>query len=92
MAIWTGADNGSQIGAYNQLQETEAFRNVQLRAPQYLPFGLECGVMIEPSRPAIIHHIPFSRYFGYGPPTIPRCCDDDAQDEVWFVGIGAGLI
>ena len=92
MAIWTGADNGSQIGAYNQLQETEAFRNVQLRAPQYLPFGLESGVMLEPSRTAIIHHIPFTRYYGYSLPAKLRCCVDDAQDEVWFVGIGAGLI
>jgi len=92
MAIWTGADNGSQIGAYNQLQETEAFRNVQLRAPQYLPFGLESGVMIEPSCTAIIHRIPFSRYYGYSLPAKFRCCDDDTQDEVWFVGIGAGLI
>ena len=91
MAIWTGADNGSQIGVYNQLQETEAFRNVQLRAPQYLPFGLESGVMIEPSRTAIIHRIPFSHY-GYSLPAKFRCCDDDTQDEVWFVGIGAGLI
>ena len=92
MAIWTGADNGSQIGVYNQLQETEAFRNVQLRAPQYLPFGLESGVMIEPSRTAIIHRIPFSRYYGYTLPAKFRCCDDDTQDEVWFIGIGAGLI
>ncbi len=91
MAIWTGADNGSQIGVYNQLQETEAFRNVQLRAPQYLPFGLESGVMLEPSRTAIIHHIPFTHY-DYGFPAKLRCCGDDTQDEIWFVGIGAGLI
>ena len=92
MAVWTGADNGSQIGAYNQLQETEAIRNVQLRAPQYLPFGLESGIMLEPSRTAIVHHIPFSRYYGYTLPAKFRCCDDDSQDEVWFIGIGAGLI
>ena len=90
MAVWTGADNGSQIGAYNLLQETEAFKNVQLRAPEYLPFGLECGVFLEPSRSALVHHIPFTAQ--YGLPAKFRCCGDDTQDEVWLVGIGAGLI
>jgi hypothetical protein len=50
VAIWTGADNGSQIGAYLQIQETEAIANVQLRAPEYLPALLESGVFIHPSR------------------------------------------
>ncbi len=50
MAIWTGADNGSQMGAYLQIQETEAVSNVQLRAPEYLPALLESGVFIHPSR------------------------------------------
>ncbi len=90
MAVWTGADNGSQIGAYNMLQETEAFKNVQLRAPEYLPFGLECGVFLEPSRTALVHQIPFTGQ--YGLPAKFGCCGDDTQDEVWLVGIGAGLI
>jgi hypothetical protein len=90
MAIWTGADNGSQIGVYNMLQETGAFKNVQLRAPEYLPFGLESGVMLEPSRNALVHHVPFPGH--YGLPIQVGCCGEDSQDEVWFVGIGAGLI
>ena len=51
MAIWTGADNGSQMGVYLQIQETEAVANVQLRAPEYLPALLESGIFIHPSQP-----------------------------------------
>ena len=49
MAIWTGADNGSQLGVYLQIQETEAVSNVQLRAPEYLPALLESGIFLHPS-------------------------------------------
>jgi hypothetical protein len=51
-AIWNGAANGSQIGVYLQIQETEAVTNVQLRAEEYLPAMLESGVFIHPSQPA----------------------------------------
>ncbi len=54
MAIWTGADNGSQIGVYYILQETESVTNVQLRAQEYVPFGLETGVFLVPSCPVVI--------------------------------------
>ena len=50
VAIWTGADNGSQLGAFLQIQETEAVSNVQLRAPEYLPATLEGGIFLHPSR------------------------------------------
>jgi len=50
MAVWTGADNGSQLGVYLQVQETEAVRNVQLRAPDYLPVRLESGIFLHPAR------------------------------------------
>jgi len=50
MAVWTGGDNGSQIGVYYMLQETQAVTNVQLRAQEYVPFGLETGVFLVPSR------------------------------------------
>ena len=50
MAIWTGADNGSQLGAYLQAQETEAVSNVQLRVPEYLPALLESGIFLHPAR------------------------------------------
>ncbi len=50
MAVWTGADNGSQLGVYLQIQETEAVRNVQIRAPEYLPARLESGIFLHPAR------------------------------------------
>jgi hypothetical protein len=66
MAVWTGADNGSQIGVYYLLQETEAVRNVQLRAQEYVPFGLEVGVFLEPSCPIVIMPQPYPYGYGYG--------------------------
>jgi hypothetical protein len=82
MAVWRGADNGSQIGVYGQIQETEAVRNVQLRAPEYLPARLECGVFLKPSRalPRVVKAQPY--YYGR------RAA---AGDEQHF-GIGIGLI
>jgi hypothetical protein len=53
MAIWTGADNGSQIGVYYILQETQSVTNVQLRAQEYVPFGLETGIFLQPSRAVV---------------------------------------
>jgi len=50
LAIWTGADNGSQMGAYIQIQETQAVSNVALRAPEYLPALMESGIFLHPSR------------------------------------------
>jgi hypothetical protein len=50
LAIWKGADNGSQIGVYLGIQETEAVTNVQIRSVEYLPANLERGVFLIPSR------------------------------------------
>ena len=71
MAIWQGADNGSQLGVYLQIQETEAVSNVQLRAPEYLPALLESGIFLHPSRPQRIHRPPPLAY-GYGRPRPPQ--------------------
>ncbi|MGP0063422.1 MAG: hypothetical protein ACLQGP_07475 [Isosphaeraceae bacterium] len=90
MAIWTGADNGSQIGVYNFIQETEAVRNVQLRAPEYLPFSLEAGIFLEPSRAAVIR--PVHHVYGVGLRTDADCCADLEDDELAYTGIGASLI
>ena len=83
VAIWTGADNGSQLGAYLQAQETEAVSNVQLRTPEYLPALLESGIFIHPSRPEDVYPNVQTAYGyyppGYGPPAVAP-------------GIGAGLI
>jgi hypothetical protein len=95
MAIWTGADNGSQIGVYYPLQETEAVRNVQLRAQEYVPFGLETGVFLEPSRPVVIlpEHWAYGYGYGYGLQSHrwnPCGCSED--DDLRFIGVGAALI
>lgn len=66
MAIWTGADNSSQMGAYAQIQETEAVTNVQLRAAEYLPASLESGIFLHPSHvPGEFPPAPIT--YGYGP-------------------------
>ena len=83
MAVWTGADNGSQIGVYLQIQETEAVANVQLRAPEYLPALLESGIFLHPSHAEHELHHPRFRY-GYGQPYGQLASD--------FSGIGADLI
>lgn len=89
LAIWQGADNGSQIGAYYCIQETEAVANVQIRLPEYLPVLLEGGVFVHPSRtlPRAAQP-PFSYYGG----TRPACCGDTDDMPAWLPGIGAGLL
>ena len=91
MAIWTGADNGAEIGVYNPLQETQAVRNVQLRAGEYLPFGLEAGIFLVPSRPIVTVGPPagYGYTYPFSPPIDP--CGQD-EDDLRFVGIGAALI
>ncbi|HUI56727.1 MAG TPA: hypothetical protein VLY04_17250 [Bryobacteraceae bacterium] len=88
LAIWTGADNGSQMGVYKPLEETEAVRNVQLRIPEFLPFNLEAGVFLEPSAP-VVRPAPPAGY-GYGYRKLDPC--GDPESELGFMGIGAHLI
>jgi hypothetical protein len=93
MAIWTGADNGSQIGVYYILQESQAVTNVQLRAPEYVPFGLEVGIFLEPSQPIVLLPRPLVYGYGYGLQGQPwNPCGGDEEDDLRFMGIGAALI
>ncbi len=90
MAVWRGADNNSQMGVYYQIQETEAVRNVQLRAPEYLPVCLESGIFLHPSRPLLTRRLT-STFYGSGTP--PRhCCDDQDGGTQTFSGIGSDLM
>jgi uncharacterized Zn-binding protein involved in type VI secretion len=91
LAIWHGADNGSQIGVYYQIQETEAVRNVQLRAPEYLPVALESGIFLHPSHPDWRETRPPSVVYGRLVPP-PQCCDDTDSDRPSFYGIGTALV
>ena len=90
LAVWHGADNGSQIGVYYSIQETEAIRNVQLRAPEYLPVALESGIFLHPS-----HTLPkeLEKHVSYGGLVLRRdCCDNDNTGMPSFSGIGGGLL
>jgi hypothetical protein len=54
MAVWTGADDGAEMGAFHDTEETLGIRNVQLCAPEFLPVGLEAGIFLEPSLPLVM--------------------------------------
>jgi hypothetical protein len=88
MAIWQGADNGSQPGVYYQIQETEAIRNVRLRAPEFLPVCMESGIFLHPSRP-LLEPRPV---FLYGSRPARDYCDDPDAAPQSFSGIGSELI
>lgn len=91
LAIWHGADNGSQIGVFCQIQETEAVRNVQIRAPEYLPVTLESGIFLHPSH-SLRKEIQLP-HITYGGLLRPRqCCDDSDADMPSFSGIGGSLL
>jgi Phage tail protein (Tail_P2_I) len=90
LAIWKGADNGSQIGVYNLLQETEGVRNIQIRIEEYLPFGLEAGIFFQPSR-ALELKPQYVSIYGLRIKLGDPCADTDT-DDLSFVGIGAALI
>jgi hypothetical protein len=75
------------MGFYLTIEETEAVRNVQLRAPEFLPFNLESGIFLEPSAAVLVSHPPTG--YGYGRRLDP--CGDP-EDELAFMGIGVHLI
>jgi hypothetical protein len=89
IAIWKGADNGSQIGVYYQIQETEAVTNIQIRSGEYLPANLERGVFLIPSRTLPEEAPPMEYGFAIRQP----CRAENARehDDV-PIGIGIGLI
>jgi hypothetical protein len=89
LAIWKGADNGSQIGVYQQIQETEAVTNVQIRSTEFLPANLERGIFLIPSRPEIEkieEPVPYDR------PRTPRCAGPAEELHDAPFGIGIGLL
>ena len=43
--IATGAEDGSGMGAFCHLKEPQRIANLRLRLEEYLPFGLEAGLM-----------------------------------------------
>ena len=43
--IQTGAEDGSEMGAYCHLKQPQRAANLRLRLDEYLPFGLEAGLI-----------------------------------------------
>ena len=50
VAVWLGADDESQIGGYHLLYETQGVGNLRSRLDEYMPFALEAGIFLVPSR------------------------------------------
>jgi hypothetical protein len=92
MAVWTGADDGAEMGAFHGTEETLGIRNVQLCAPEFLPVGLEAGIFLEPSKPIVRPRDRHIYGYGYGMRPRLRCDDDGDADELAHLGIGAHLI
>ncbi len=44
-AIRTGAENGSEMGAFSQLMQPQRETNLRIRLNEYLPFGLNPGII-----------------------------------------------
>jgi hypothetical protein len=45
--IATGAEDGSEMGAWSHLKQPQREANLRLRLEEYLPFGLEAGLIYE---------------------------------------------
>ena len=41
----TGAEDGSEMGAYCHLKQPQRESNLRIRLEEYLPFGLEYGII-----------------------------------------------
>jgi len=44
-AIRTGAENGGEMGAFNKLEQPQRESNLRLRLEEYMPFGLDPGLI-----------------------------------------------
>ena len=44
MQIRTGADNGSEMGAFNFLRQVQREANIRIVLDEYLRFGMEAGL------------------------------------------------
>ena len=43
--IRTGAEDGSEMGAFSQVKQAQRESNLKIRLQEYLPFGLEAGII-----------------------------------------------
>ncbi len=88
VAVWQGADDESQIGAYHMMFETQGIANLRTRFGEYMPFGLEAGIFLIPSRAEFVG-VPTgpNGYGGFN--ALRRTADDEALHAL---AIGAALI
>jgi hypothetical protein len=87
MAVWQGADDDSQLGVYQLLHETQGVANYRTRLDEYLPFSLEAGIFLVPSRPE------YRRIPPMGYASAPTVADGFGEaDALQGLAIGAALI
>jgi hypothetical protein len=80
--IFTGADDGNEMGAFHELREPQRITNLEVRLEEYLRFGLEAGILFEPH----LAPSPASfRPYGY---LVDLCSEDGGS----LPGVGAGQI
>jgi hypothetical protein len=87
VAVWQGADDASQIGAYHLLYETQGTANYRARLDEFLPFSLEAGIFLIPSRPELALLPPL----GYGARR-GLAERSDGTDPLLALAIGVALI
>jgi hypothetical protein len=88
VAVWQGADDESQIGAYHLLFETQGTANYRKRLDEYLPFGLEAGIFLIPS---LAEPAPRAPVVPYGRAPLWTEPTEEA-DALQWLAIGASLI
>lgn len=90
VAVWQGADDESQIGAYHLLFETQGIGNLRSRVQEYLPFVLEAGIFLVPSREEAA---PAELLFSYGDQRGRlRAAPAEPAGALLGISIGAALI
>jgi hypothetical protein len=45
VGIRTGSEDGSEMGVYAHVKQAQREANLRLRLDEYLPFGLEAGIL-----------------------------------------------
>ncbi len=43
--IWTGAEDGAEMGAFQPLKQPQRVANLSARLDEYVPYGLETGIV-----------------------------------------------
>jgi hypothetical protein len=89
LAVWQGADDASEMGAFHALHAPQSLNNLRTRLDEYLPFGLEAGIFLVPSRtPATRAALPT---YTYGRRLRAPSHDEDL-DALQALAIGVALI